>query len=128
MRITKAGQSSLRQSETETRDGTGKEVLRLEGTPRHDAGDFGHRPPNKRSSQVPVYVYDTPGIMVPYLGQGFAGAEKGIKLAVTNGMKSSLFDTRGLVDYLLFRFNLKFAFAQHQASAEQGHDAREWKG
>jgi ribosome biogenesis GTPase A len=56
-----------------------------------------------------VYVYDTPGVMVPYLGGGLAGAEKGVKLAAAAGMKSSLFDSIGLADYLLFRMNLQWA-------------------
>jgi len=30
-----------------------------------------------------VYVYDTPGVMVPYLGKGKEGAERGMKLALT---------------------------------------------
>ncbi len=30
-----------------------------------------------------VYVYDTPGVMVSYLGKGKEGAEKGLKLALT---------------------------------------------
>lgn len=30
-----------------------------------------------------VYVYDTPGVMVPYLGKGEEGAERGLKLALT---------------------------------------------
>ncbi|PWN48357.1 hypothetical protein IE53DRAFT_333857 [Violaceomyces palustris] len=56
----------------------------------------------------PVYVYDTPGVMVPYLGRGRDGAERGVKLAVAAGIKSSLFDIQMLADYLLFRFNLKY--------------------
>ena len=30
-----------------------------------------------------VYVYDTPGVMLPYLGKGQQGAERGLKLALT---------------------------------------------
>jgi len=29
-----------------------------------------------------VYAYDTPGIMLPYLGRGAEGAERGVKLAL----------------------------------------------
>lgn len=29
-----------------------------------------------------VYAYDSPGIMLPYLGQGEEGAERGVKLAL----------------------------------------------
>lgn len=37
-----------------------------------------------------VYVYDTPGVMVPYLGKGAQGAERGLKLALTGESKSLL--------------------------------------
>lgn len=30
-----------------------------------------------------IYVYDTPGVMVPFLGHGQDGAERGLKLALT---------------------------------------------
>lgn len=30
-----------------------------------------------------VYVYDAPGVMMPYLGRGDDGVEKGLKLALT---------------------------------------------
>lgn len=29
-----------------------------------------------------VYAYDSPGVMLPFLGLGEAGAERGIKLAL----------------------------------------------
>ncbi|KAL7418796.1 Mitochondrial GTPase 1 [Cryptotrichosporon argae] len=56
-----------------------------------------------------VYVYDTPGIMVPYLGHGDAGAERGLKLALTAGIKSSLFEQDVVADYLLYKLNLRLA-------------------
>lgn len=31
----------------------------------------------------PIYVFDTPGVMVPYLGHSAAGAERGLKLSLT---------------------------------------------
>lgn len=31
----------------------------------------------------PVYVYDMAGIMVPYLGKGEEGMERGLKLGLT---------------------------------------------
>ncbi|WWC58226.1 uncharacterized protein I303_100764 [Kwoniella dejecticola CBS 10117] len=52
-----------------------------------------------------VYVYDTPGVMVPYLGRGVEGAEKGLKLALTAGIKESLFEQDAMVDYLLWKLN-----------------------
>lgn len=67
----------------------------------------GSEPSERNAINPPVYVYDTPGVMVPFLGRGREGAEKGVKLAVAAGMRSSLFDTQGLADYLLFRMNLQ---------------------
>ena len=29
-----------------------------------------------------VYAYDTPGVMLPFLGRGLEGAERGVKLAL----------------------------------------------
>lgn len=31
----------------------------------------------------PVYVFDTPGVMLPYMGHGQVGVERGLKLALT---------------------------------------------
>lgn len=61
-----------------------------------------------KKEENPIYVYDTPGVMVPFLGRGEIGAEKGVRLAVAAGIKSSLFDTQGLADYLLYRLNLRY--------------------
>jgi hypothetical protein len=36
----------------------------------------------KLSIDPPVYAYDTPGVMLPFLGRGAEGAERGIKLAL----------------------------------------------
>ncbi|WVN90964.1 uncharacterized protein L203_106209 [Cryptococcus depauperatus CBS 7841] len=52
-----------------------------------------------------VYVYDTPGIMTPYLGAGQDGQEKGLKLALTVGIKEGLFDLEEMTDYLLWKMN-----------------------
>ncbi|KAJ9124204.1 hypothetical protein QFC22_001002 [Naganishia vaughanmartiniae] len=38
----------------------------------------------KINETPPVYVYDTPGVMMSYLGKGERGAEKGLKLALTD--------------------------------------------
>lgn len=61
----------------------------------------------EKPKDPPIYVYDTPGVMVPFLGHGASGAERGIKLAITAGIKDSLFDVQLLADYLLFRLNLR---------------------
>ncbi|KAK0542476.1 Mitochondrial GTPase 1 [Tilletia horrida] len=61
------------------------------------------------SGDPPIYVYDTPGIMVPFLGRGVRGSERGIKLALAAGIRTDLFDSNMLADYLLFRANLRYA-------------------
>ncbi|KAK4050531.1 Mitochondrial GTPase 1 [Microbotryomycetes sp. JL221] len=61
----------------------------------------------KVSERPPVYVYDTPGIMVPFLGRGTAGSEAALKLALTGGIKESLFETETLSEYLLWRLRTR---------------------
>lgn len=56
-----------------------------------------------------VYVFDTPGVMVPYLGKGEVGAERGLKLALTAGIKTGLFEEEVVADYLLYKMNLRLA-------------------
>ncbi|UZJ51363.1 hypothetical protein CBS101457_000683 [Exobasidium rhododendri] len=58
-----------------------------------------------------IYVYDTPGVMVPYLGAGEKGAEKALKLMVAAGMKTMWYDHVALADYLLYRMNLRWQWA-----------------
>ncbi|PWY97444.1 hypothetical protein BCV70DRAFT_148445, partial [Testicularia cyperi] len=60
-----------------------------------------------KRKEPPIYVYDTPGVMVPFLGHGAGGAERGVKLAITAGIKDSLFDVQLLADYLLYSLNLR---------------------
>ncbi|KAH7886852.1 P-loop containing nucleoside triphosphate hydrolase protein [Phlebopus sp. FC_14] len=50
-----------------------------------------------------VYSYDSPGVMLPFLGRGQYGAERGVKLALIAGIKESLYDVEALVNYLLYR-------------------------
>jgi ribosome biogenesis GTPase A len=57
------------------------------------------------SKDPSVFVYDTPGVMVPFLGHGEDGAEKGLKFALTAGIKEDLFERDAVVDYLLWRMN-----------------------
>ena len=76
-----------------------------------------------------VYSFDTPGVMLPFLGRGDRGAERGVKLALigrclclgatyapatrlsTNfapgpaGIKEGLYDNEALAAYLLYRLN-----------------------
>lgn len=62
-----------------------------------------------------VYVYDTPGIMLPYLGPAErGGTERAIKLALAGCMKQALFDAETLADYLLFRMNQRYVYALAQ--------------
>ncbi|CAA7269952.1 unnamed protein product [Cyclocybe aegerita] len=53
-----------------------------------------------------VYAFDTPGIMLPFLGRGEEGAERGVKLALIAGIKEGLYDTDALAAYLLYRLNV----------------------
>ncbi|KAJ3812892.1 P-loop containing nucleoside triphosphate hydrolase protein [Lentinula aff. lateritia] len=53
-----------------------------------------------------VYAFDTPGVMLPFLGQGTSGAERGVKLALIAGIKEGLYDMDTLASYLLYRLNV----------------------
>ncbi|KAL8279904.1 hypothetical protein RQP46_007754 [Phenoliferia psychrophenolica] len=57
----------------------------------------------KISESPPVYINDTPGIMVPFLGRGTKGKEAALKLALTGGIKESLFEGDTVSEYLLWR-------------------------
>ncbi|GAA5907368.1 hypothetical protein JCM8208_007166 [Rhodotorula glutinis] len=61
----------------------------------------------KIATSPPVYIYDTPGIMVPFLGRGVAGQEAALKLALTGGIKESLFEREVLGEYLLWRLRIR---------------------
>ncbi|KIJ15871.1 hypothetical protein PAXINDRAFT_168858 [Paxillus involutus ATCC 200175] len=60
----------------------------------------------KISENPLIYSYDSPGVMLPFLGKGEQGAERGVKLALIAGIKESLYDVEGLVNYLLYRLNI----------------------
>ena len=80
----------------------------------------------KISENPLIYSYDSPGVMLPFLGKGEQGAERGVKLAligkqkepqkiqtnyyknknITAGIKEGLYDVEALVDYLLYRLNI----------------------
>lgn len=60
----------------------------------------------KLSEDPLVYSYDSPGVMLPFLGRGDRGAERGVKLALIAGIKESLYDIEALVAYLLYRLNV----------------------
>ncbi|GAA5924660.1 putative GTPase MTG1 [Sporobolomyces koalae] len=61
----------------------------------------------KIATSPPVYIHDTPGIMVPFLGRGVAGQESALKLALTGGIKESLFEGDILAEYLLWRLRIR---------------------
>ncbi|KDQ58444.1 hypothetical protein JAAARDRAFT_129128 [Jaapia argillacea MUCL 33604] len=60
----------------------------------------------KLSTEPLVYAYDSPGVMLPFLGRGDRGAERGIKLALIAGIKEGLYDVESLAAYLLYRLNI----------------------
>ncbi|KAG2008681.1 hypothetical protein CC2G_014085 [Coprinopsis cinerea AmutBmut pab1-1] len=60
----------------------------------------------KLSLDPPIYAYDSPGVMLPYLGRGEEGAERGVKLALIAGIKEGLYDMEALAAYLLYRLNV----------------------
>ncbi|KAH6917784.1 P-loop containing nucleoside triphosphate hydrolase protein [Coprinopsis sp. MPI-PUGE-AT-0042] len=60
----------------------------------------------KLSLDPPIYAYDSPGVMLPYLGRGEEGAERGVKLALIAGIKEGLYDMEALASYLLYRLNV----------------------
>ncbi|KAG5340369.1 hypothetical protein C0989_002026 [Termitomyces sp. Mn162] len=60
----------------------------------------------KVSLEPLVYAFDTPGVMLPYLGRGEEGAERGVKLALISGIKEGLYDMEALASYLLYRLNV----------------------
>lgn len=78
----------------------------------------------KLSQDPLVYSFDSPGVMLPFLGKGDLGAERGIKLAligrtasgmslllsnilfITAGIRNGLYSEDTLAQYLLYRLNL----------------------
>ncbi|PCH35203.1 nucleoside triphosphate hydrolase protein [Wolfiporia cocos MD-104 SS10] len=60
----------------------------------------------KISESPLVYSYDSPGVMLPFLGNGDRGAERGIKLALIAGIKEGLYDIEYMAAYLIYRLNV----------------------
>ncbi|KAF5369096.1 hypothetical protein D9758_003074 [Tetrapyrgos nigripes] len=60
----------------------------------------------KLSVDPPVYAFDSPGVMLPFLGHGEKGAERGVKLALIAGIKEGMYDMETLAAYLLYRLNV----------------------
>ncbi|KAL5480967.1 MTG1 [Sanghuangporus weigelae] len=60
----------------------------------------------KLSQDPLVYSFDSPGVMLPFLGKGTLGAERGIKLALIAGIREGLYSDETLAEYLLYRLNL----------------------
>lgn len=80
MRITRSGPSGTSASSSSS-SSTAQAPFQLGNTGAESAATAGATP-SFGSEAPPVYVYDTPGVMVPYLGRGARGSERGIKLAV----------------------------------------------
>ncbi|KAH9061112.1 P-loop containing nucleoside triphosphate hydrolase protein [Lactarius vividus] len=59
----------------------------------------------KLSEDPLVYSFDTPGVMLPFLGRGDRGAERGVKLALIAGIKEGLYDHEALAAYLHYRLD-----------------------
>ncbi|GAA6008757.1 hypothetical protein JCM11491_003423 [Sporobolomyces phaffii] len=72
----------------------------------------------KIATSPPVYIHDTPGIMVPFLGRGVPGQEAALKLALTGGIKESLFEGDILAEYLLWRLRIRAEMQDHGWSNE----------
>ncbi|KAG8766273.1 Mitochondrial GTPase [Ceratobasidium sp. 428] len=62
--------------------------------------------PLKLHTDPLIYSVDTPGVMVPFLGRGDLGKERAMRLALTAGIKESLFDPESMCSYLLHRLYL----------------------
>ncbi|BGP22199.1 mitochondrial GTPase [Rhodotorula toruloides] len=90
-------------------------ALRRTGVGRGKAASTSSEPGHTRrlstvikiATNPPVYILDTPGIMVPYLGKGVYGQEAAMKLALTGGIKESLFEKELVGEYLLWRLRLR---------------------
>ncbi|KIY72704.1 hypothetical protein CYLTODRAFT_434646 [Cylindrobasidium torrendii FP15055 ss-10] len=60
----------------------------------------------KITESPPTYAFDTPGMMLPFLGHGPSGAERGAKLALIAGIKEGLYQSESLAEYLLYKLNV----------------------
>ncbi|KAL1407081.1 Mitochondrial GTPase 1 [Vanrija albida] len=77
----------------------------------------------KIQQEPPIYVYDTPGVMVPYLGHSEIGSERGLKLALTAGIKEGLFEPDAIADYLLYKLNLRLGAEEYLGIDEASRHA-----
>ncbi|EGG08505.1 uncharacterized protein MELLADRAFT_84686 [Melampsora larici-populina 98AG31] len=67
----------------------------------------------KMSYGKSVYMIDTPGIMPIYLGQGDEASAIAFKIAITAGIKDSLFDSFDLSSYLLHILIQRYSILPH---------------
>lgn len=74
----------------------------------------------KISVDPPVYIYDTPGIMVPFLGRGIKGKETALKLALSGGIKESLFEGDTVAEYLVWRLRRRCEIVELGGGKEKG--------
>ena len=78
--------------------------------------------PLKLDLSPPVYAYDAPGLMLPFIGHGETGAERGAKFALMckpaqppdpvprltaspGSLKEGLYDIHNIASYLLYKLN-----------------------
>ncbi|ORY23636.1 hypothetical protein BCR39DRAFT_590922 [Naematelia encephala] len=61
----------------------------------------------------PIYVSDTPGVMLPWLGRGDLANERSLKYAATYGTKEDLMEGETVAEYLFWRMNRRLAAEQN---------------
>ncbi|KZV95882.1 P-loop containing nucleoside triphosphate hydrolase protein [Exidia glandulosa HHB12029] len=61
--------------------------------------------PGKHEVACPIYAFDTPGLMLPFLGSGSYGRERGVRLALIAALKEGMYDYDLLATYLVHRLN-----------------------
>ncbi|KAL7412090.1 P-loop containing nucleoside triphosphate hydrolase protein [Mrakia frigida] len=77
--------------------------------------------PLKIHEKPTILVHDTPGTMPVWLGKGDEASDKALRIALTNGIKDSLYADDTLAEYLLFKLNLR---AAESDTAPLGHPDR----
>ncbi|KAH9809735.1 P-loop containing nucleoside triphosphate hydrolase protein [Melampsora americana] len=68
---------------------------------------------SKSTNGKSIYIFDTPGIMPLFLGRGEVAARRAFKIALTAGIKDSLFDSFDLSSYLLHLLIIRYSTSPH---------------
>lgn len=63
---------------------------------------------DERRTVPPVYIYDTPGINVPYIGAGTVALHRAMKLTLVGAIPNPNKDPQILAEYLLFKQNRQY--------------------